>query len=815
MSNAAAGAPAPGASGRGGEFLRQITRWGRPGWVWLAVFVCGLSTAAPGTPAVPAAARLPVEIRIVDPEGRPVAAATVEVPSLRLRREADAQGMRVLELPPGEHLMRVRRVGYEPAERSVVVAAGVADPLVFVLQPRPIQAQTVVVRAARGTEPRSDQPGRYTLAGAEVAQQIAGLEDVMRDVQSLPGVGRASDYHGDFYVRGAGSYANAIYLDGIQLTFPYHLLGFNSVFNPGLIESAEFMSGGVPAEYGDATGGVLALHSRGGAPSPERGAVGISYLSAHGRYAWGDARRGGIVSLRRSYQGDVLRWLGADSSGLIPEFHDSFVRMRWQVRPGQQLTVAWLRAGDGLSLPRPQIEAGAFGLLGTDATGSEIFKRLAALHDQLDLHGELQAWIVGSRTVLGSRSYLETTLGTVPQRFDFALAGANTETVSIRSRATTLRADLTWRPPAHRLRAGASWMRDDTARRIAAWSGILTLRESNSSINLVDLKERYDIDAARRRDLLAFYVQDEWEAMPRTTLGGGLRLEHDAWAGESWLDPRATVEVRASDGWSGRWTGGLYHVARDKPMEVQPTTDGQPLGAERSFETSLGASYEGRSPWQGGLAIFMKRMDDVVYEVEPAHYDNGGKVQSRGWETWVRYAPPEGRFRARLTYSWSRTREQDPRAWRRLPDYRASELDEFWKARQETPYWYRPPQDIPHRLGLEAWVHPGKWELGARYELASGRPYTPVRWVATDPLDVRYGVVGEKGSARYPLYQRLDLRVQRTLLRGGVRWILYADIMNATAADNVFQYRYDASYRTRYTVKMLPILPAVGLEAVF
>ena len=33
-----------------------------------------------------------------------------------------------------------------------------------------------------------------------------------------------------------------LYLDGIELYFPYHILGFNSVFNPGLIESAEFIA---------------------------------------------------------------------------------------------------------------------------------------------------------------------------------------------------------------------------------------------------------------------------------------------------------------------------------------------------------------------------------------------------------------------------------------------------------------------------------------------------------------------------------------------------------------------------------------------
>jgi hypothetical protein len=707
-------------------------------------------------------------------------------------------------------------VGHQPALHRLTVAPGSPPEIVIVLVPRPLRAATVVVRAARGSDPQPDQPGRYALDAEKVTQQIAGLEDVMRTVQALPGVGRPSDYHGDFYVRGAGSHANAIFLDGIEIYFPYHILGFNSVFNPGLIESAEFITGGAPAEYGDATGGVLALRSRGTAPSSERGAVGVSYLSAHARLAWGDARSGGVLSLRRSYQEELLHAVGVRPGGLIPEFNDAFLRYRWQPAPGHQLVAGWLRAGDGLSVPRPEIEAGAYGLLSTEGPESEaVLKRIATLHDQLELHNQLQVGSLAWRAVLGGHAYLETTLGYVPQDFEFSLLGDNRESVRIRSRTTTVRQDLTWRLPEHRIRAGWSWLRDDAMRRVSAWSGILTLRESNSSINIVDLKERYEIDAARRRDDVAVYAQDDWAAGSRTTLGGGLRLEHDAWAGENFLDPRATLEVRATEHLGIRWTGGLHHGLRDKPLEVLPTVDGGPLGGERSFETSFGATGDWSSDLHGGGSLYLKRVEDVVYEAAPARYANGGKVQSRGCEMWLRYASHDHPWRASLTYSWSRTRERDPRAWRRLPNYRATSLQDFWRAVDETPSWYRPAQDIPHQLGLEAWVHPGKWELGARFELASGRPYTPVRWVATDPLDIRYGVVGDKGSARYPLYQRLDLRLQRTLQRAGVRWVLYADVMNATAADNVYQYRYDSTYRARYTVKMLPLLPAAGFEAIF
>ena len=111
----------------------------------------------------------------------------------------------------------------------------------------------------------------------DVQSEIGSFEDIMRSVQSLPGVARASDYHGEYFVRGAGSNANTVYLDGVPIFFPYHILGFNSIFNPGIVESAEFYAGGAPAAYGGATGGLMLVRSRGETPSAPGGSIGLSY----------------------------------------------------------------------------------------------------------------------------------------------------------------------------------------------------------------------------------------------------------------------------------------------------------------------------------------------------------------------------------------------------------------------------------------------------------------------------------------------------------------------------------------------------------
>jgi hypothetical protein len=259
----------------------------------------------------------------------------------------------------------------------------------------------------------------------------------------------------------------------------------------------------------------------------------------------------------------------------------------------------------------------------------------------------------------------------------------------------------------------------------------------------------------------------------------------------------------------------VYHALRDRPMEVQPTA-GPPLRAERALEATLGCSAALRPSLRLGANAWLKRLRDLVYDMQPAVYANGGEGRARGVEAWLQLEPQDGDWRAGFSYSGSSVVHRDPLAWRRLPNYYARTPQDFWGPRSETPYWYHPLQDERHRLSADLQLRHRSWDFGLRYQLGSGRPYTPVRYVATDPLGAKYGIVGEKGSARYPLYQRLDARLLRRFGSArGVRWSLYADVLNVTGVDNVYQYRFNPSYTARYTVHMLPTLPTLGLEARF
>jgi len=109
------------------------------------------------------------------------------------------------------------------------------------------------------------------------------------------------------------------------------------------------------------------------------------------------------------------------------------------------------------------------------------------------------------------------------------------------------------------------------------------------------------------------------------------------------------------------------------------------------------------------------------------------------------------------------------------------------------------------------------WEAGAAFRYASGLPYTPVRpW--TNGIDSGV-VLGDLNGARLPAYQRLDLRLRRSL---PVAWGLLdfrLDLLNALNRPNVrsIDLSFDAPAGTFYetTSYQSPFLPVLSLSAEF
>jgi hypothetical protein len=128
--------------------------------------------------------------------------------------------------------------------------------------------------------------------------------------------------------------------------------------------------------------------------------------------------------------------------------------------------------------------------------------------------------------------------------------------------------------------------------------------------------------------------------------------------------------------------------------------------------------------------------------------------------------------------------------------------------------WIHTSFDQPHVLNAVASYKPGGgWELGARFQLASGRPDTPVLGATYDADCGCYAPVrGPTRSIRIPNFYQLDLRAEHDWIYE--RWSLgvYLDVINALNLQNTEAVQYDYRYRHSAPVTSFPFLPDLGVK---
>ena len=91
-----------------------------------------------------------------------------------------------------------------------------------------------------------------------------GDPDLMKAIAVLPGVVTTGDQGGQLYIRGGAPIQNLVLLDGMIVYNPFHSIGFFSVFDTDVIQSAKVYTAGFGAEYGSRNSSVMDVKTRDG-----------------------------------------------------------------------------------------------------------------------------------------------------------------------------------------------------------------------------------------------------------------------------------------------------------------------------------------------------------------------------------------------------------------------------------------------------------------------------------------------------------------------------------------------------------------------
>lgn len=123
---------------------------------------------------------------------------------------------------------------------------------------------------------------------------VLGTPDIIKTLQTLPGVTPGNEMSSTINVRGGTGNDNLYLLDNIPLYQSGHFLGLFSVFNTDMVESVDFYKGGFPAQFGGRTSSVVDVKMNDGDMYGHKGTFSIGVTD--GRFQMEGPIKEGVLS---------------------------------------------------------------------------------------------------------------------------------------------------------------------------------------------------------------------------------------------------------------------------------------------------------------------------------------------------------------------------------------------------------------------------------------------------------------------------------------------------------------------------------------
>ncbi|RAJ00356.1 outer membrane receptor protein involved in Fe transport [Chitinophaga skermanii] len=253
-------------------------------------------------------------------------------------------GFYSLTLPAGEHELQFSYIGYSTQKIKVNLKAN--QKLDVKLVTSNSQLNEVVIstkQQEKNINTLVTSVNKLSVAEMKKLPTFMGEVDVLRAIQTLPGVTTVGEGSSGFNVRGGATDENLILLDEAPVYNATHMLGFFSVFNPDAVKSLNLMKGGFPAEYGGRTSSVLDIRMKDGNNQKTVINGGISNvfsrLSIEGPLQ--KDKSSFIVAGRRSYVDVLMKpFLKGDLKDTRLYFYDLTAKANFQLNKNNSLFVS-------------------------------------------------------------------------------------------------------------------------------------------------------------------------------------------------------------------------------------------------------------------------------------------------------------------------------------------------------------------------------------------------------------------------------------------------------------------------------------------
>jgi len=212
----------------------------------------------------------------------------------------DAKGQAVLDIPGDRQvIIRISYPGYESSRAAL--SPGTTEYTAALRLGGVMEARELVIEAPRPGSSETVSGRSVAISGRELARQAETgfVEDVMRAIKLLPGVGYVGGYMAMPSVRGGEPEDITAVYDGFYVEQPFHWGGAFSIFDPKMVESAQLSHGVFSARYGHTVSGLLDIHAK--KPSSDTAEVNLAVSSSASNlhFSLPLGNRGGLALMGR------------------------------------------------------------------------------------------------------------------------------------------------------------------------------------------------------------------------------------------------------------------------------------------------------------------------------------------------------------------------------------------------------------------------------------------------------------------------------------------------------------------------------------
>jgi hypothetical protein len=194
----------------------------------------------------------------------PLIGVNVSIVGINKGTTSDGNGRFSLSLTSGEYLLSFSYINYD--EKLIDLTLYSDGNLEVDMEETPLLLQEVVIEDKYNREITTSGIGQARISIKEIkrAPAFLGEVDLIRQVQTMPGVTTVGEAASGYNVRGGSVDQNLILYDGLPIFNSSHVFGFFSAFNAEAIRDVTFYRGGIPAEFGGRASSVLDIRSREG-----------------------------------------------------------------------------------------------------------------------------------------------------------------------------------------------------------------------------------------------------------------------------------------------------------------------------------------------------------------------------------------------------------------------------------------------------------------------------------------------------------------------------------------------------------------------